>query len=108
MKIVPLETFKNDVKTLQKKYKNIFRDLIELNRTLQNSPKARIPLGNNCFKIRLGKSSVPTGKRGGFRIIHYFLSNDRIIFLMTIFSKSDQNNISNQKIIQILKNNDLY
>jgi len=107
MKIIPLETFKNDVKTLQKKYKNIFRDLNELNRTLQNNPRAGIPLGNNCFKIRLGNSSVPTGKSGGFRIIYYFLSNDRIIFLMTIFSKSDQNNISDKKIGQILNDNDL-
>jgi len=107
-KIFPLEVFKKDVKELQKKYNQIFSDLKELNKILKDNPKAGRPLGKNCFKIRLQNSSIPTGKSGGFRVIYYFLDKNNNIYLMTIYSKTDQDNISDYEIAEILKKNNLF
>jgi len=105
-KIIPLNNFKKNIKKLQKKYPLIKNDLKELNNTLQNNPNEGIELGNNCFKIRVKNSSIPTGKRGGFRVIYYYVYEENI-YLMAIYSKSEIENISNDKMLEILKENGL-
>ena len=74
---------------------------------IQESPKSGIELGNGCYKIQLATTSVPTGKNGGFRIIYYYLDQDNNLYLMTIYSKTEVENISEEKIVEILKTNDL-
>ena len=103
--IVALKEFTINVKQLAKKYKNIKNDLRQLQKELQVNPKSGIHLFGNCYKIRLVNSSVPTGKSGGFRVIYYYLDSNENIFLLSIYSKSDQANLSDEKIVQILKNN---
>ena len=104
--IKPLENLTKSIKKLAKKYKNIAQDLKELQNELLNNPKARIELGNYCYKIRLANSSVPTGKSGGFRVVYYKKIEDTL-YLMEIYSKSDMENITDEKILEILKNNGL-
>ena len=103
LKIISLKSFKKDVKKLHKKYKNIANDLKMLEALLLKNPKSGIKLSNNCYKIRLPNSSIPTGRRGGFRIIYYFLNGKNSVYLMTIYSKTDLENISDEKIDEILK-----
>jgi len=105
--IKPLESFKKDVKKLFKKYKKIPDDLKTLQKELEINPKAGIDLGNSCYKIRLANSSIPTGKSGGFRVIYYYIDHYGTIYLMSIYSKSDLENITDEKILEILKNNEL-
>ena len=69
--------------------------------------KAAPHWGENCFKIRLENSSIPVGKRGGFRVIYYYIDEKNILYLMAIYSKSDLENISDEKIVNILKRNGL-
>jgi mRNA-degrading endonuclease RelE of RelBE toxin-antitoxin system len=104
--IIPTPQFKKSVKALYKKYKLIKRDLITLEKELRLNPKAGIELGNNCYKIRLPNFSIPTGKSGGFRVI-YYLYFKQSIYLLEIYSKSDLENISDSKILEILKVNGL-
>jgi len=106
--IKALESFKKDVKKLFKKYKNIPNDLKKLQEELQSNPKAGIELGNNCYKIRVINSSIPKGKSAGFRVVYYFIDKYGVIYLMNIYSKSDLENISDEKILEILKDNGLY
>ena len=105
--IVSSDVFNKDIKRLYKKYKQISVDLKILKETLIKNPKAGIELGNNCFKIRLANSSIPTGKRSGFRIIYYYIDQQNNLFLMTIYSKSELDNISDEKLIDIIKENKL-
>ena len=104
-KIYALNQFKKDVKRLQKRYKNIKNDLKTLNKSLQNNPKEGINLFSNIYKIRIQNSSINKGKSAGFRVIYYYNQNN--IYLLTIYSKSDISNISDKKILQILKNEGL-
>jgi hypothetical protein len=104
--IKPLESFTRSVKKLAKKYKNIAQDLKELQNELKNNSEAGIKLGNHSYKIRVANSSIPTGKSGGFRVV-YYKKVKNTIYLMEIYSKSDMENITDEKILEILKNNGL-
>jgi len=107
LKINNLSNFSKDIKRLYKKYKNLPQDLKSLRDALSSNPKAGIELGSNCYKIRLENSSVPTGKSKGFRVIYYYLDEKQNIYLMAMYSKSELSNISDSKIVEILKQNKL-
>jgi len=48
------------------------------------------------------------GKSGGFRVIYYYRDEESgRIYLLAIYSKSDQATISDEEIIAILRRNDL-
>ena len=103
LKIVPTPEFKKQVKKLAKHYRNIHQDLSLLKTQLNQNPQVGIDLGNNCYKIRLANSSIPTGKSGGFRIITYYIDGKGIVRLLYIFSKKDQENISDSELQEIIK-----
>jgi len=105
--LVALPTFSIKLKKLAKKYKKIKIDLKELEKELILNPKSGIPLQHNCYKIRVSNSSVPTGKSGGFRVLYYFIDKSNNIFLMTIYSKNQKSNLSDNELLELLKINDL-
>lgn len=107
LKIISLESFSKDVKKLYKKYRKIADDLKVLEKELHNNPKCGIELGNNCYKIRLKNSSIPVGKSGGFRVIYYYLDDKANVYLMAMYSKSELENINDDRLVEILKNNNL-
>ena len=107
LKIKTLTPFERDVKRLYKKYKQLPKDLKVLNTKLQNNPESGIKLGQGCYKIRLENSSVPTGKSGGFRIIYYHIDLNDNLYLMTMYSKNELDNIDDNIILKILKENAL-
>lgn len=102
MRIEPSPRFIKDAKILAKKYKKLSNDLELLQKMLIDNPESGAPLGNNIFKIRIPNSSIPTGKSGGFRVITYYLSDD-ILYLLTIYSKSDRESISMGEIDTIVE-----
>jgi len=103
LKIISLESFAKDVKKLHKKYKAIASDLRILESELQENPQCGINLGNACYKIRLKNSSVPTGKSGGFRVVYYYVDEENNLYLMAMYSKTELENISDERINEILK-----
>jgi mRNA-degrading endonuclease RelE of RelBE toxin-antitoxin system len=107
LKIIVLDHFAKEVKKLAKRYKQIASDLKELEALLSEDAKSGVHLGGRCCKIRLANSSIPMGKSGGFRVIYYYLDEQNNIYLMSIYAKSDLENISDEKIIEILKDNGL-
>ncbi|MBN2768877.1 MAG: type II toxin-antitoxin system RelE/ParE family toxin [Campylobacterales bacterium] len=107
LKIIVLDNFAKEVKKLAKRYKQIASDLKELEALLSEDARSGVHLGGRCYKIRLANSSIPTGKSGGFRVIYYYLDEQNNIYLMSIYAKSDLENISDEKIIEILEDNGL-
>ena len=96
--------FEKELKQFFKKYKKIKQDLQIFKKELLGNPTLGTSLGNDCYKIRIPNSSVPTGKSGGFRIITLVnIKNDKII-LLTIYSKTDKENISKEELNLILQN----
>ncbi len=105
--VIPLDSFKRDFKTLQKKYNNIKNDLRKLTLELENNPKAGIPLQHNCFKVKVVNPSATTGKRGGFRTIYYFINEYDNVYLISIYSKTKKENLSENELLELLKVNAL-
>ena len=102
LKIIRLGNFTKESKQLYKKYKKLPSDLKILSERLNINPKDGIDLGANCYKIRLENSSIPTGKSGGFRIVYYYYDGESDLYLLSIFSKRDMENISDKKVLELL------
>ena len=103
-KIIPSEEFKKKTKILQKKYRNIKRDIELLAEELLSNPFIGTELGNNTYKIRIKNSDNNKGKSAGYRIITYVVVPKCKIFLVSIYSKSEQDNILDNELIELIKN----
>lgn len=99
--------FKREFKRLAKKQFSLNDDMLELVEELQKNPTIGTPLGNNAYKIRLAISSKNKGKSSGARVITYFITEDNELYLLSIYDKAEQENIS-EKAIKSLINKVLY
>ena len=70
---------------------------------MHNNPQTGIALCNNCCKIRLAIESKGNGKRGGRRVITYAYVEKLTFYLLSIFNKSEQENISTNDLKEFLK-----
>ena len=59
-------------------------------------------MGNNCFKIRLAISSKGRGKSGGARVITHIYIENETVFLLAIYDKSEQADISDKELKELL------
>ncbi|WP_338011296.1 type II toxin-antitoxin system RelE/ParE family toxin [Microcystis aeruginosa] len=53
------------------------------------------------FKVRLKNSDIKKGKSGGYRVI-YYLQTQTTIVLITLYSKTDQTDITDQAIAEAI------
>jgi mRNA-degrading endonuclease RelE of RelBE toxin-antitoxin system len=109
--IIPLPEFERQVKRLRKKYRHIKKDLLDLEKVLLANPRAgdSIPgLRGKVYKLRLASSDLERGKSGGFRVIYCFIQPDNNIYLLTIYPKSETENIRVAEIVKLLKQHGLW
>ncbi len=88
--------FLRDIKQLSKKYRHVVEDFAPLVERLKagETPGDQIRgTGYSVFKVRLRNSDVQRGKSGGYRVVYYLRSQDEVI-LLTLFSKSEQEDVS--------------
>jgi mRNA-degrading endonuclease RelE of RelBE toxin-antitoxin system len=104
LKIELTSKFKRKAKTLLKKYPSLKQELHELITSLEDDPTKGTPIRHNCFKIRVFIKSKGKGKSGGARIITHLHLTDTTVYLLYIYDKSEQENISDKELIAILKN----
>jgi mRNA-degrading endonuclease RelE of RelBE toxin-antitoxin system len=103
-KIIPTDEFKKNTKALHKKYRSIKQDIGLLAKKLIINPFIGTELGNNTYKVRIKNSDNNKGKSAGYRIITYIVDQDNTIFLVSIYSKSEQDNILDAELIELIKN----
>lgn len=97
--------FKRNLRVLAKKYRHIRSDIEPVIAELQqgNFIGDQVPrTGYTIFKVRVKNQDINKGKSGGYRFIYYLKTSTKVI-LVTIYSKSEQSDISTKKIRQILK-----
>lgn len=102
-KIIAIPPFGRQLKRLAKKYPSIGEDLTNLGNDLTENPIQGIPLGKDCYKIKLSISSKGKGKSAGARIITCVRIVKETVFLLTIFDKSDMENISDKELKGLLE-----
>lgn len=96
--------FKRNVRALSKKYRHIRDDVDPLINELQNGqlPGDQITgTGYTIFKVRVPNRDVHKGKSGGYRLI-YYLQTKADIILITIYSKTEQADVSASQIRRIV------
>jgi len=102
-KIDTIAPFRKEAKKLIKKYPSLKNELAELGSQLSIDPTTGTALGNNCYKIRLAIASKGKGKSGGARVITHFYVSDETVFLLSIYDKTDKENISDKELLELLK-----
>jgi mRNA-degrading endonuclease RelE of RelBE toxin-antitoxin system len=98
--------YKRNLKDLAKKYRNIRSDTQPLIMALQKGDVLgdRISgFGSDIYvyKVRVKYSNIQKGKSGGYRLI-YHVQGSTIIIMMTIYTKSEKEDISAKRIREIL------
>jgi mRNA-degrading endonuclease RelE of RelBE toxin-antitoxin system len=97
--------FKRNLRALAKRYRHIRSDLEPILHQLQNgeTPGDQIPgTGYTLYKVRVRNSDARRGKSGGYRIIYYIQTPTSVV-LITLYSKSDQSDVSAEEVRQIIR-----
>lgn len=103
IKVEFFEHFHKRFKKLNKKNKKLIYDVKDLVEILKKDPKTGKSLGHGMYKIRVANSSKNIGKRGGFRVITYFIDENEIIYLAEIYEKNDIENIPLEELILLVE-----
>jgi mRNA-degrading endonuclease RelE of RelBE toxin-antitoxin system len=98
MNLVLTKDFNKEVKQLLKKYPSLGREIVELGESIKANPIQGTPIGQSCYKIRLQISSKGKGKSGGARVITYVHVIGDIVYLLSIYDKSEKENISESEL----------
>ena len=101
--IIPVAKFKKETKRLVKKYPSLKNELTGLNSLLLSNPTLGTPLGYNAYKIRIAIKSKGAGKSGGGRVITYIVTENKEIYLLTIYDKGDLDTIDDNTLRKMIK-----
>lgn len=86
-------------------FKRGSKPLLKKHPSLAEDPTQGESLGKNCYKIRLAIKSKNRGKSGGARVISCVISVDEVVTLLFIYDKSEQADISDAFLLQLLEEN---
>ena len=113
MKVIWTTRFQKDIEYYikKKKYFKIKADIQsvvdELEKgNLVGDELQNINVNGKTFKVRTANTSANVGKSNGFRIIYYAVSEDNKVYLLTIYSKKDDNRVvTDEEIKQCIEEN---
>jgi len=100
--VFTIPPFDKQLKRLIKKFPSLKKEYAELIASLENDPMQGNAMAKSCFKIRIAIKSKGKGKRGGARVIAHVQVVDNIVYLLTIYDKSEQNDITEKEIEYLL------
>ena len=60
-------------------------------------------MGNGVYKIRLAVKSKGKGKRGGIRVMTQFKIVKETVYMFSVFSKGEKDDISDEEIERLIK-----
>lgn len=101
--VIATEPFERKIKRLAKKYKSLPTDLLPIIEELCENPTLGTAIGKDCYKIRIAITSKGKGKSGGARIITYVRVVKKNVFLLDIYDKSEQANISDKEMLFLIE-----
>jgi mRNA-degrading endonuclease RelE of RelBE toxin-antitoxin system len=105
VEIIFLPYFLKALKHLRKKYPHISSDLKTLINRLEQAETPGDQIQGTkytTYKVRVQNTDAKRGKSGGYRVIYYIKTSERV-FLLTIYSKTEQADISTDEIRRIIK-----
>jgi len=97
--------FKRNLRALSKKYRHIRDDIQPVIEQLQAGQIIGDQItgsGYAIFKVRIRNRDISKGKRSGYRLL-YYLRTPTDITLITVYSKTEQSDITVKQIRRILE-----
>lgn len=98
-----ISVFDRQAKRLIKKFPSLKKELQTLINELKESPTKGMPIGHDCQKVRLGIASKGKGKSGGARVIVQVVYKNGTVYLLTIYDKSELENLTDSEILELIK-----
>ncbi len=102
-KVKTIKVFERQAKRLIKKYTSLKSEIFDLIEVLKENPELGTSIGDECFKIRLSIASKNKGKSGGARVITHFMVAEDAVYLLTIYDKSEKENITDKELKELLE-----
>ena len=102
-KVKTVPYFDRQAKRLTRKFASFKKELADLFDSLETDPTQGTALGNDCYKIRVAIKSKGKGKSGGARAITHVIAVREHVYLLTVFDKSEKDNISDKELQELLK-----
>jgi len=100
--VLTIPPFDRQLKRLARKFPSLKAEYANLIDELSENPERGVSLGNDCFKIRLAIASKGRGKSGGARVITHFYIEGKTVFLLAIYDKSKQADVSDKELKELL------
>ena len=101
--IISTDNFSREFKKLSKKYTSLKSDFSKLLTLLEENPVTGTPLAHNCFKIRMAISSKGKGKSGGARLITQVYVSAKLVYLLSIYDKSEKSSLTDKEIKNLIE-----
>jgi mRNA-degrading endonuclease RelE of RelBE toxin-antitoxin system len=95
------EWFDRNLKFLHKHNLTLPADFEAFLRDFEAEAHPVIPGTGGARKARM--KAKTRGKRGGYRVIYYFVTSDQEVWLITIYDKVQQENLSAADTARVLK-----
>ncbi len=102
MKFDTVSLFDKQFKKLAKKYRHIKEDTTSFIHQFDTLHPQATHIHSNLYKIRLANSDKQSGKRGGYRI-YYYIKIDEIVYLISIYDKSQIESINEEVLLEYIK-----
>jgi len=102
-KVQNTERFAKELKRLIKKFPSLKSEFIDFIFSLEKDPLQGTPIGGGFYKIRVKIASKGKGKRGGARVITYVKIVDEVVYLATIYDKSEKDDVAEKELNDILQ-----
>jgi mRNA-degrading endonuclease RelE of RelBE toxin-antitoxin system len=106
-RVLSISPFDKQLKRLVKKFPSLKTEYARLIEVLEVNPFQGTSLVNSCYKIRIAIKSKGKGKSCGARVITHIQIIERNVFLLAIYDKSEQQDISDKEIKYLLSFIDL-
>ncbi len=100
--VLTIPPFDRQLKRLVKKISSLKTEYAQLIESLEADTFQGSALSNNCYKIRVAIKSKGKGKSGGTRVIAHVQVIESNVFLLAIYDKSEQNDITDKEIKYLL------
>jgi mRNA-degrading endonuclease RelE of RelBE toxin-antitoxin system len=100
--VFTIPPFDRQLKRLTKKFPSLKTEYASLIESLENEPTQGTAMANSCYKIRVAIKSKGKGKSGGARVITHVQVVENNVFLLAIYDKSEQEDISDKEIGYLL------
>lgn len=101
--IKTISVFEKQFRRLYRKYPSLKTELFQLIQKLKTDPQTGTSLGNQCYKIRIAIKSKSKGKSGGARMITYIVIAEEIVYLLSIYDKSEKADLTSTELKQLLQ-----